>query len=109
MSKSGTTFFSKKTKIDTIQNNVGQLSLIAYPNPAKDNLQIKFSLDSSSNISVLLTNIQGEAFKKIVDNKYYLSGSNTITTDLSDMPSGTYFVQLKTAYGSLVKEISLVH
>jgi alpha-tubulin suppressor-like RCC1 family protein len=61
-----------------------------YPNPTNDIVNVDFTLENSSNVSIQLTNIQGQLITEIkMENT---SGLQTATLNLSNQSSGMYFI-----------------
>ncbi len=79
------------TGINELSNS---LYISVYPNPANDNLTI----ESSQNALIDITNIQGQLIKSIATN------SNKTNVDVSALPSGVYFVEVKTEKGVAVRK-----
>ena len=73
------------TGIDEISN---KSSLIAYPNPANDNVKISYKVSETSEI--IFYNIVGEQVKKF----RVSAGANQIDVETSALPSGTYFYSM---------------
>lgn len=66
-----------------------------YPNPAKDLSTIEYSLNSISDVSIFISDING----KIVMNKTHkqvATGTHKENLDVSQLNQGTYFVKIKT-------------
>ncbi|RYD99678.1 MAG: T9SS type A sorting domain-containing protein [Sphingobacteriales bacterium] len=66
-----------------------------YPNPASDQLNIKFNLPRNLQVSLKLSDISGRTqyFKKIKDH----NGSALITLDFKAYAAGVYLLQVTTA------------
>ena len=65
-------------------------SLVLYPNPAKEFVDIIAYDNSSDNITVQIYDVQGRLFKSI--EKMKLESKNSI--DISDLKKGIYFVRI---------------
>jgi serine protease len=82
--------------ITGIKNNTaGNMSAIVYPNPANSDLSFIINTTKAENIDIVLVNTLGQTVKRITKNNLN-SGFNQITTDVSQLPIGTYFYQIKT-------------
>jgi len=73
------------TEIKKIDNNL----LFAYPNPAKNILNIKCSVNFK-NEYIIFYNIYGQIIKKILINER----NNLIKLNISELPTGIYFYSL---------------
>lgn len=83
-----------------ITGNVGindspeqQLATNIYPNPAKDQVSIEYSLTSNQNVDYRLINSMGQQVKAVY-NTEGIQGNNTLKLDVADLPDGIYFTQL---------------
>ncbi len=65
-----------------------------YPNPAVDEVYIKFRINQPDYISISLLNVEGRTVKNITA-KPYENGEHVLTVDLKDIPAGIYHVSLK--------------
>jgi hypothetical protein len=82
---------SSFSKIDYSEPSINNLSV--YPNPSFNLLRIHFKSNSYNNIKIALIDLNGKTVKGIT-NKAYPIGENTIETDISDIESGNYIVEL---------------
>jgi hypothetical protein len=89
-----------------------QLNLSLFPNPFNPNLQISYTLEHASNISVDIYNIKGQK----VSNLYSGMSSEGVhslnwhgTSDNGeDVTSGIYFVKVKSDFSQNMKKITLM-
>jgi len=72
------------------QEEIDELSV--YPNPADDELNIRFSVNASSNANIQIQDVYG----KIVQNNYVnaVEGSNLVMMDTQNLSAGVYFVNI---------------
>jgi hypothetical protein len=62
-----------------------------YPNPAKDYVNIKYSLTNENLFShITITNLEGKIIKSLINNEYEAS----IEIDITDLPTGIYTVKV---------------
>ncbi|MFC1568743.1 T9SS type A sorting domain-containing protein [bacterium] len=66
-----------------------------YPNPFNAGTQICFEIPSRSHVRINILNVQGQLVKSVI-NKLLPTGKHTISFDASDLPSGIYFIHMKT-------------
>ncbi|KAA3616983.1 MAG: T9SS C-terminal target domain-containing protein [Calditrichaeota bacterium] len=78
-----------------------------YPNPFNPNTTIPFSLKKSGKVSLKIFDTLG---RLVLDafNKNISAGSYNINVDMRNLPSGTYFYQLKTAAFAQTKRMVLL-
>jgi hypothetical protein len=76
-------------------------SLMVYPNPAKEQLNISF--DAAEGANVTLSNVVG--------NKVYststTAGSSNISVNTSELPSGMYILNVATENGSVARKVNI--
>ncbi|MGE0568114.1 MAG: T9SS type A sorting domain-containing protein [Bacteroidia bacterium] len=73
--------------------NASNFNLSAYPVPAKNSVGISFKVNDVSEAQIELIDVLGESIKHI--NHKTIVGQNEVTIDLSDVPQGVYFYQVK--------------
>ena len=76
-----------------------------YPNPFNPSTTIWFIVKSNHATSLRVYNIAGKLVETIVNDKL-LPGEYTYTWKASGLPSGIYFVQLKTPSSSITQKIT---
>jgi hypothetical protein len=77
-------------------------TLSIYPNPASGNITILSGSTSIFGVSVL--NVLGENVLDMPNQR-----ESNLTLDLSNIPSGTYFLQIETANGSVLRKVVVQH
>lgn len=77
-----------------------------YPNPSVNITAIPFKITQPGNVKIILLDMQGRAIKILTD-QYYTAGKHTIQTNLSGIPKGIYFYQLKSSSG-FAKTLKLI-
>ncbi|MDA3893352.1 MAG: T9SS type A sorting domain-containing protein [Salinivirgaceae bacterium] len=90
-----TSLFSKKENAITLN---------AYPNPAKNYVQIQFELPKPQNAVILIYNSIGEQVK-CVHIGQQKSGKKSIELNVSDLENGVYFFTLKTSLETISKQL----
>lgn len=63
-----------------------------YPNPANNNVMMKFFANSTSDMNIRLTDVMGRVVKQT--KVHASSGENNVTINVTDIPSGMYYIQL---------------
>lgn len=98
--------FSGSAKITILEPLAGEESVseIAeiFPNPAHEQLVIKFSAAPSSNTSISLSDLNGKVLQQ---KKIKSVGENQETIDVSQYVAGSYFLKLKINNQVVVKKI----
>ena len=74
-----------------VENELFNSSLLIYPNPSTDIFHLDLSNKEGDHVIVSVTNQLGQR----VFHNNFLHGSNSLEVDLSGMPSGIYFMTVK--------------
>lgn len=76
---------------DTKANRISSASI--YPNPASDQINIRFDAQESGTFEVSIFDLQGKLMKEeIVSNA---KGENEISVDIKDLNTGLYFCRIQ--------------
>jgi len=78
-----------------------------YPNPFNSSTNISYTVSQGSEISIVIHDIQGRQIEKIV-NEYKNPGYYNLIWNSNSIPSGVYFVKMKSIDGIKVKKILLL-
>lgn len=78
-----------------------------YPNPAHGQVHFTLKLENSATVNLTLSNLVGQVIGTANQGKL-LSGSNTLTLDVSDIQSGTYFCTVEIDNQKIVRKIIVV-
>jgi len=77
-----------------------------FPNPSLDHLNIIFENGyTAAGTTIELMNSQGKCIKEIIP----LLHRNSVIFDVSDIPSGFYFIRLTTTELPIVKKVVVIH
>ena len=88
------------------QVNSSEVPVRVYPNPASEYLNIEFlQAGSPVNTTIDFMTSQGNTIRQISlpDHR------NSVHLDISDIPSGFYFVRLTTSKSMMVKKVVIIH
>ena len=88
-------------------NNSTEINAVVFPNPTNSDLNFMINTSKSENIDIVLVNTLGQTVRHISKNNMG-SGFNQITTDVSQLPIGTYFYQIKTDNTSLKGKVVII-
>ncbi len=64
------------------------------PNPVNGSMNLEYTVSSESNVTLELTNLDGIVVKQLANTRM-TSGIYNATANVSDLPSGTYFLTFK--------------
>jgi hypothetical protein len=79
----------------------------AYPNPFNPSTMISFDVPELQNVSVQIFNITGQLIETLINGKLE-SGEYEILWGAGNLPSGIYFVQLKSGDKTLNQKLTLL-
>jgi uncharacterized protein (DUF1501 family) len=90
---------------DTL-NNSNSLFVLhdCVPNPAQSNVKVSFDVNTPSNINLKLYDIFGSERATLV-NSNFQPGNYSTNYDVSNLPSGAYFLQLQSGYWKATKKL----
>jgi hypothetical protein len=77
--------------------------LNVYPNPSTASNQLEYSVKKAGPVTIEILDGRGNTLRPVVQNQQQEKGSHTLTTNLSDLPSGTYFYKITTRTGTETK------
>ncbi|MFA6469485.1 MAG: T9SS type A sorting domain-containing protein [Bacteroidota bacterium] len=93
--------------IEDASQNLNNLSLNSYPNPANPSTIIRFTVPQTSFATINLFNINGQKVQTL-SSGVCLAGVNELTVDLSNLSSGTYIATLQTGYGIISSKLTVL-
>ena len=86
----------------TVTTTPAGLTLKAGPNPVQNQLTIHYTLPAATATALVISNSNGQVIHSM-DAGTVVSGTKTVNT--SNWAAGVYFIQLKTAAGSVTQQI----
>ena len=79
----------------------------AYPNPFNPSTMISFDVPELQNVSVQIFNITGQLIETLINGKLE-SGKHKVLWNAGNLPSGIYFVQLKSGDKTINQKLTLL-
>ena len=97
-------FTANFTAVDPTKQDIAEYasSIIVFPNPATDNLYIKFA-EGERQVSVVVSDIYGREVRST--NFGSISGGDTKNIDISGLSEGVYTVRIVTDTDSRIEKI----
>lgn len=86
-----------------VDNYSGLDDMSIYPNPATDNLFLKFSMQNESKVVVKMLDMAGKTV--LVDAFEGVIGENLHTLNVSNVKSGLYVLQIETGNGRAIQKV----
>ncbi len=84
------------------------ISMQVYPNPAQDQFTLSYQLNSNSTVKISLFDVIGKELMTMV-NETQNAGVQKMNVNVSSLPSGIYFVNLRCGNLLRVEKISVQH
>jgi len=97
--------------IDTVTTSIGEMNEIIsdsrlYPNPVDANtVQVEFLTTVADEFTFSLVSGTGQIIQTFFENKQVGTGKHIYTLNLEGIPSGMYFISIKSKQGSVVKKL----
>lgn len=79
-------------------------ALTAYPNPVATQLKIDYTMNTNGLVKISVIDMRGTEVDVLVNNQKQVGDYQT-SYDVNALQTGTYFVKMETAEGSIVKKI----
>ncbi len=79
-----------------------------YPNPTKGRLTIRYGLAKTSKVEIKMYDITGRLIKNLV-NENQKAGCYILNLDLKKLPSGIYFVVMRTEKFNAIRKFVLIN
>lgn len=87
------------TDFTGVAENSGTISFSAYPNPANDQVNLRYNLANASAVTVNVYDVTGKLVMSEAKGNV-ASGQQTTSVNVSSLPAGVYHVELVTAEGT---------
>jgi hypothetical protein len=95
---------SRTTSIKDIHSIDKVISLDNYPNPFNSSTMIRWQSAVSGQTTLVVLDMLGRKMKTLVDD-FKHEGKHSVSFDIKDLPSGTYYYQLKIGNNYLTKKM----
>ena len=66
-----------------------------YPNPAKNEITVGFSLATADKVNLEVRDLQGKLVKNVLANQFHRAGHHQMRLPLGDLPNGVYLLHLR--------------
>ncbi len=92
---------------DDVSHSASVLNLVNHPNPFNSATTISYSLPSSQEVKVQISDILGRLVTQLV-NESQSAGSHEITWSTDHLASGLYFCRIETSYSTVTRKMLLL-
>lgn len=82
------------------------MKMYSYPNPAKKNIRLNFTLDKTSDVTLLVTDILGNKILK--ETLKDVSGKYSYTMNVEKLSAGTYYYSVTSAFGRSTNKFVII-
>lgn len=79
-----------------------------HPNPSSNTAQLEFTLANREQTSVLIYDIAGNLVKVLEKNLWRSSGLHQVSYDISDLPTGSFFIVMNTGKETFTQKLIIV-
>ena len=83
----------------------GQLNI--FPNPSNDYLNLDFTLNTKSNVTITMIDVTGNIVYN--NNLSNLNGNQGLVINTSNLSNGVYSLSLKTTEGTITRKVTIAH
>jgi hypothetical protein len=95
------------TGIKNNPSNSGILLFESYPNPAKNNMAVRYQLAKDGFVKITIYDVSGREVNNLV-NEHQLTGQHVAILDVSGMQEGIYYCTLRTSNGKATNKIMVL-
>ena len=88
------------TGINNHKQEQDGFSLTLHPNPAKNTLYVDYSLNTSTNVGIMIYDLQGQRVMNVLDNSRHAQGTYNLQVDISGIKPGIYLCRIITEKGT---------
>jgi len=68
-------------------------------------LTIEFTLPATTEVNMMVYDLQGRMVKNLMTNRLYFGGENKVEFNVSDLVNGYYFLVMQNADATLVRKV----
>jgi 5-hydroxyisourate hydrolase-like protein (transthyretin family) len=90
---------------EVLTESNGYILKQSVPNPAGDMVTIDFTVPRTTSISLTVFSSDGRIVAQPINNDTFLSGQHRLEFNVSNLPNGIYFYNLRNAEVSITKAI----
>lgn len=95
--------------VHSLSNNISNLKdrieMLVFPNPVQQEAAIKLKLPIDTSIDLALTNQNGQLVRRYLQDDYKTVGEHYYKLDATTLPSGIYFLQLRSVEGVVTQKL----
>ena len=102
----GTESLYEPITVDVAMNT--PLTVTAYPNPVRTRGTVEVQVEDPTETTVELYNLLGQRMETLYDGTLRPGAPTRLRLRADDLPSGTYFVRVRTPAGTETRRVSVV-
>jgi Secretion system C-terminal sorting domain len=97
----------KTTEVDEQETKIPPIPLTVLPNPASDNITIRYSLEFETPVELKIMDVSGRTIATAL-NEHQTPGNYEISYNISNLTSGVYIYALRTNQGIQTKRLVVI-
>ena len=94
--------------VETNNSKSDKCMIDAYPNPFTNATEIRYSISKVGSVNIQVFNSLGISVKEFLNEAYSAEGTYKVIFDGSTLPTGIYFITLKTGGQAITKHLLLL-
>ncbi len=90
--------------VSSVDPVFGASELIIYPNPASSFTRLSYNLSQNADVKIVVYDIEGKKIQDM-DAQQQFAGANYLDVDVSNLPSGNYFIDIFANQSKLTQKL----
>lgn len=90
--------------VNNVNSDVNGVTI--YPNPAANDVNVMFSLEKATEVSVAVIDVTGRVVANVAAHSYN-AGDNNVAINVANLASGIYTVRIATAESTITRQLSV--
>lgn len=100
--------FGFEEEIISSNEYFSKIAINISPNPTQDHLYLELSNQEQEHISIDIYSLEGKLIKSI-SREQFVAGRHQLSTSITDLKNGLYFLKVQTQGKSIVKKLIVAH
>jgi hypothetical protein len=96
-----------RTPVSVRNEETSAFAVSVYPNPTASFANIEYALPKAENVRIEVVNVMGIAVMNLPETAQGL-GKQRVNLDVSNLPSGTYFVRVRAGSSTVVRPLQII-
>jgi thiol-disulfide isomerase/thioredoxin len=100
--------FKTEAVVSSVENAEFKSSLTVFPNPVNDNMEIRFSLNETTQMNVAIYNALGQQVQTVATENFP-AGDHSLTVNATQLAAGMYFVRFQSGEEQTSRRFMVQH